>query len=107
MEQLLILFPNLAHYLELFPVSFVAILAGVMNYLGQEKHNKDLILTLRVVATSAFLALITYSILSATDLPYLARVGLSAAVGYFGIDNAIDIVQKLIALKSNKRGDEK
>ncbi|WP_066389548.1 phage holin family protein [Helicobacter himalayensis] len=106
MEQLLIFFPNLTYYMELLPVSVVALLAGCMNYLGQEKGNRDLKLSLKIVATSAFLALITFSILSATDLPYLAQVGLSAAVGYFGIDNAIEIVQKLIALKSNK-GEKK
>lgn len=109
METLLLYFPNITHYLQLLPVSLVAILAGVVNYLGQDYCHKSKMQTFKVVCTSAFLALLTYSILTATDLPYLAKVGISAAVGYFGIDKAIELVQKLLSLRNNNpdKGEKK
>ena len=62
---------------------------------------------IRAIITCAFLAVLCYAILAATDLPYLAKVGISCAIGYFGIDKAIEIVQKFISLKSNHKSENK
>lgn len=107
-EALLEIFPNLKHYTQLLPVCFVGIFAGIVNYLQVKRNDCDLDdrynikATLKTVITSTFLTLLTYSILTATNLPYLACVGISATVGYFGLDKAIEIVQKIISLRSNK-----
>lgn len=104
LELLLELFPNLVHYLELVPVLFVALLAGVVSFYNQTnndgsiKSKKD---AFKIIGTSAFLGLIAYSLLSATDLPYLAKIGCTSAIGFFGIDKTIEIVQKIISLRNN------
>lgn len=106
--MLLELFPNLKHYTQLIPVCFVGLLVGLVNYMQYTPQDCDMNdksgikRTIKTILTSTFLTLLTYSILTATNLPYLACVGISAAVGYFGFDKAIEIVQKIIALKSNK-----
>lgn len=103
LETLLEIFPNLIHYIELAPVLCVSLLAGIASFYNQTnddgsvKTKKD---AMRVIGTSAFLGLISYSLLSATDLPYLARVGISATIGFFGIDKTIEIVQKLLSLRN-------
>lgn len=109
-EILLDLFPNLVQYLELLPVSCVAILSGAAHYFnladrGTTEQSK-LFYAIKIVFTSAFLAILVYAILSATDLPYLAKVGISAAVGYFGIDKAIEIAQKAMSLRKSGGEDD-
>lgn len=107
-ELLLEIFPNIKHYTQLLPVCFVGIFAGIVNYLQVEKtecaldDRHNIKATIKTIITSTFLTLLTYSILTATDLPYLACVGVSAAVGYFGFDKAIELVQKIIALRGSK-----
>lgn len=91
--------PNYREYFQLLPISIVGILAGVVSYYTAEyKEFKE---ALKVVITSVFLTIVVYSLLSATDLPYLAKVGISACVGYFGVEKAIELVQKIISLKNN------
>lgn len=106
LEALLITFPNLHNYIELIPVGIVGILAGIISYLQNTQTCSDkyrnLKHTLKVIVTSSFLTILTYSILTATSLPYLGNVGISAAVGYFGIDRAIELAQKLLNLKGSK-----
>ena len=49
-----------------------------------------------------------YSILSATDLPYLAKIGISSAIAFFGIEQALSIVQTIISLRNgNKESKDK
>lgn len=102
------LLTQIENYIELIPVVFVGLFAGLISYLQseEENQNKKMKYIFKVIITSSFLTLIVFSILTATNLPYLACVGISAGVGYFGIDKAIEVAQKLISLKSNK-GDGK
>lgn len=110
MDTLLDLFPNLVHYLELLPVACVAVLSGAAHYfsLADETERKEgkAFFVAKIVFTSAFLALLVYATLSATDLPYLAKVGISAAVGYFGIDKAIELAQKALSLRRSGGEDD-
>lgn len=99
------LFPNLHKYLELFPVCLMGLLSGVVSYFNSktEPHTQGAFTTVvKSIITCAFLAIISYAILSATDLPYLAKVGISCAIGYFGIDKAIELAQKMINLKGTR-----
>ncbi|BEG56466.1 hypothetical protein NHP21005_01540 [Helicobacter sp. NHP21005] len=52
-----------------------------------------------VVCTSGFICMCVFAMLSSTNLPYMAKVGLSASVGYFGIDRTIEVVQKILSLR--------
>lgn len=101
MELLMELFPNAVHYIELLPVGCVALLAGVINYFNTEvKESNTKLYALKTITTSAFLGLIAYSMLSATDLPYLAKIGITAGIAFFGIDKAIELVQRIISLRN-------
>ena len=92
-----------AEYLELIPIALVGLLAGFMGALD----NKDCIKAgikeaIKRIVISSFLCIVTYSILSATDLPYLAKVGVSACVGFLGLDKAIKLVKEIISLRRSK-----
>ena len=103
------LFPNLYRYLELMPVMMMGILSGIVSYFNNTNasdSNNAYTHAIKSIVTCAFLAILTYSILSATDLPYLAKVGISCAIGYFGIDKTIELVQNIITLKGARTTDQ-
>lgn len=102
------LFPNIHKYLELMPVLLMGILSGIVSYFnnGGASDSHKAYNPLKSILTCAFLAILAYSILSATDLPYLAKVGVSCAIGFFGIEKAIEIVQKIIALKGARNTEQ-
>lgn len=109
MDFLTELFPNIHKYLELMPVLLMGILSGIVSYFNNVCDNdlrKAYKQAFKSILTCAFLAILSYSILSATDLPYLAKVGISCAIGFFGIDKAIEIVQKIIALKGARTTEQ-
>ncbi|WP_104757923.1 phage holin family protein [Helicobacter salomonis] len=83
--------------LELLPIMLIGLLSGALSYFNGE--NVSLKKAFVVVCTSSFICLCVYSMLSATNLPYLAKVGLSASVGYFGIDKALEILKNILNLK--------
>lgn len=108
MDTLTEIFPNLVKYLELMPVTLMGLLSGIVSYFNNadKDSNNAYKQAIKNILTCAFLAILAYSILSATDLPYLAKVGISCAVGYFGIDKAIEIVQKIIELKGARTTEQ-
>ncbi|MCX2717817.1 phage holin family protein [Helicobacter sp. MIT 21-1697] len=99
------------HYIELLPIALVGILAGIVSFFNEEsqeqaQHRSSLKVALKSLLTSSFLCVIVYAVLSATDLPYLARVGISAAIGFFGVEKAISLAKELLAFKNGRsKGD--
>lgn len=99
-----------AHYLELLPIAIVGILAGVVSFFNDEQDTPNKLrahfkVAIKSVLTSSFLCVIVYATLSATDLPYLARVGIAAALGFLGIEKALNLAKELLAFKNgNKEG---
>ena len=108
MDTLTEIFPNLGKYLELMPVCLMGLLSGIVSYFnGSAKDSNNAYKqAVKNILTCAFLAILSYSILSATDLPYLAKVGISCAVGFFGVDKAIEIAQTLIAMKGSRTTEQ-
>lgn len=109
MDTLTEIFPNLGKYLELMPVCLMGVLSGIVSYFnsgGAKDSNNAYKQAVKNILTCAFLAILSYSILSATDLPYLAKVGISCAVGFFGVDKAIEIAQTLIAMKGSRTTEQ-
>lgn len=95
---------NLLEYLDLLPILIVGTISGLVAYMRAEPDDKDTPKeVIKIFAISIFLALITYSILTATSLPYLARVGIAAGVGGLGIDTFLEIAQKILSFRSNKK----
>lgn len=100
MEALLEIFPNLKHYLELVPICMVGLIAGVASYFGDGDEQRCLTRGIKAIITSTFLCIVTYSMLAMVEgIPYLAKVGVGATIGYFGIDKTIDLLQKLRGVK--------
>ncbi|MDA3967368.1 phage holin family protein [Helicobacter sp. WB40] len=97
----------LVEYLELMPIMLVGLVSGFVGALdGVNKEgvcNKEALKEgAKKMLVSTFVCVVAFSILSATELPYLAKVGISAVIGFLGFDRAISLVKELIALKSGK-----
>ena len=99
------------HYIELLPIAVVGLLAGIVSFFNEEaqegaEHCHPFKAALKSLLTSSFLCVMVYALLSATDLPYLARVGISAAIGFFGVEKAISLAKELLAFKNGRsKGD--
>lgn len=98
-------FPNLHKYLELIPVAFMALTTGAVSYFNSDEKS-GIKQALKSITYCAIIAILTYSMLSATDLPYLAKVGVSCALGFFGGDKALDIIGRVIELKGQRTTDQ-
>lgn len=92
-------------YKVLIPLLLVGLLSGVMRVLNAPDNEKDTKAeVIKIMLTSLFLTILCFSILTAIEsLPYLARVGISAFVGYFGIDKALDLIKKLLELRGQRK----
>lgn len=93
--------------LSLFPIVIIGFCVGLSSFFTQvessESKHEAIKRLIKQVILSLTLCLIVYSILSATDLPYLAKIGISCAIGFFGIDKALTIVQNILNLKNNNK----
>lgn len=100
MVKLLELVPELSHYLNFLPIILVGFFSGLASYYRDEseddKKKKHLI---NVVLTSCFLCFLVYSLLSdVNSLSYVSKIGIAAAVGYFGIDKTLALIQKVFEI---------
>lgn len=96
--DLIALFNEFKPLLPLFLVGFAS---GGMKILNAPHEERDTALeVIRIILTSLFLTLICFAILTSIDsLPYLAKVGISAFVGYFGVERALDFAKRLLELR--------
>lgn len=95
-------------YKPLIPLLLVGVLSGVMRLLNTPSEERDTkVEVAKTVLTSLFLTILCFMILTSIDsLPYLAKVGISAFVGYFGIDKALDLARKLLDLRGQPKPKE-
>lgn len=96
---------------SLLPILIISFFVGLASFFTQKEAEMDksviIVNLLKQVLMSIVLCLIVYSILTMSDLPYLAKIGISCAVGFFGIDKALSIVQNILNLKnSNTKGEK-
>ncbi|BCD50247.1 phage holin family protein [Helicobacter suis] len=88
---------KLQEYAELLPIGLIGIVGGTLNYFSS--GSKGLKHAFKFACVSGFISLCVFTMLSATDLPYMAKVGFSASVGYFGIDKAIEVVKNILSIR--------
>lgn len=97
--------------ISLVPILIISFFVGLASFFTQHEKGVskvDIIKSLiKQVLLSIVLCLTVYSILSASDLPYLAKIGISCAVGFFGIDKALSIIQSILSLKNSNTRSEK
>lgn len=97
MVKLLELVPELSYYLSFLPIILVGLFSGVASYYKDENDKKKHLIN--VVLTSCFLCFLTYSLLSdINSMGYVSKIGIAAAVGYFGIDKTLDLIQKVFEI---------
>lgn len=99
MDKINYILEHFKDYNELFPILFVGLFAGLASYYADDSRKK----IVKVVLTSLFLTLLVFTLLTMADLPYLAKVGISAGAGYFGIDKSLELIQKLLSLKNQNK----
>lgn len=93
----------LAQYAELIPIALVGALSGFMCILDSKDLSVGIKGALRRILVSSFLCALTYAILSTTELPYLARVGISACVAFLGFERAISYVKEFLEMRKGGR----
>lgn len=97
--------------ISLVPILIISLFVGIASFFTQQEKEvskADMIKNLfKQVLLSIVLCLMVYSILSASDLPYLAKIGISCSVGFFGIDKALSIIQSILSLKNSNTKSEK
>lgn len=97
--------------LSLVPIVVISIMVGLASYFTKSNENienenssgKPYKVFFKQMVFSITICIMVYSILSATDLPYLAKIGISSAIAFFGIEQALNIVQTIISLKNGNK----
>lgn len=97
--------------LSLLPILVISIMVGLASYFTRSNENienedsseKPYKVFFKQMTLSITICMMVYSILSATDLPYLGKIGISSAIAFFGIDQALNIVQNIISLKNGNK----
>lgn len=104
--------------LSLLPILVISVMVGLASYFTKSNENienenedsseKPYKVFFKQMTLSITICIMVYSILSATDLPYLAKIGISSAMAFFGIEQALNIIQTIISLKNgNKEAKDK
>lgn len=93
----------------LIPIFIISLIVGVGSFFTQGEPDDDKKTMIKrffkQIILSVMLCLIVFATLSATSLPYLAKIGISCAVAFFGVEKALSIVQNILNLKNGK-GDK-
>lgn len=112
LEELFLQFSKL---IELIPIAIIGLMVGCVSYFADKdddndkepphkpKKERNAKEAFKHTSYAIVVCLIIYACLDATDLPYLAKIGVSSAVSFFGIDNIMSIIERLLALRSAKK----
>lgn len=81
---------------------FCGVASYFQNYLRDEefKPNKGKLVANGLI--SAILSFIVFAVLDSTDLTFMTKLAISSAVAFLGIDKALDMVERLLRLRSGK-----
>lgn len=90
----------------ILPCIVLGIFCGVasyfQNYLRDESFEPNKGKLVANGLTSAILSFIIFAILDSTDLTFMTKLAISAAVAFLGINKALDVVERLLRLRSGK-----
>lgn len=95
---------QLTAYLELIPIGIIGLLCGAVALFNAEGKPEDKTLKkiLKHVIYVSTLSMIIFMCLAATSLPYLARVGISAFIAFFGLDSSLDKIKAIFEMFKRK-----
>ena len=90
----------------ILPCIVLGIFCGVASYFQNYLRDEDFVPNKgKLVAnglTSAILSFIIFAILDSTALSFMTKLAISSAVAFLGIDRALDVVERLLRLRSGK-----
>ena len=90
----------------ILPCIVLGIFCGIASYFQNYLRNEDFVPNKgKLIAnglTSAILSFIIFAILDSTDLSFMTKLAISSAVAFLGIDKALDVVERLLRLRSGK-----
>lgn len=81
---------------------FCGIASYFQNYLKDEEFKPSKGKLVANGLTSAILSFIIFAIIDSTDLSFMTKLAISSAVAFLGIDKALDVVERLLRLRSQK-----
>lgn len=81
---------------------FCGIASYFQNYLRDENFEPSKGKLVANGLTSAILSFIIFAILDSTGLTFMTKLAISSAVAFLGIDKALDTVERLLRLRSQK-----
>lgn len=81
---------------------FCGIASYFQNYLRDEKFEPNKGKLVANGLTSSILSFIVFAVLDSTDLTFMTKLAISSAVAFLGIDKALDVVERLLRLRSGK-----
>lgn len=81
---------------------FCGIASYFQNYLKDEEFKPSKGKLVANGLTSVILSFIIFAILDSTDLSFMTKLAISSAVAFLGIDKALDVVERLLRLRSQK-----
>lgn len=102
---------------ELIPIAVIGLLVGGVSYYAEKEpfndgdrpkkdeniKDKNLSDAVKHSFYALVVCVIVYSCLSATDLPYLAKIGVASALSFFGFDNALGIIERVLNLRGSRK----
>lgn len=95
-------------YLAIIPCILLGFLVGIANYLKPFLVDDEYKGTWRKLfasaLSSAVISFMIFAILDDTNLTFMTKLAISCAVAFFGIEKAIDLVERLLSLQ--KRGGQ-
>lgn len=93
---------------SILPCILLGVFCGIGSYFNNFLHEENFKPSFRKFVASAFSSAITsfiiFAILDHTGFSFMTKLAISCGVAFFGIDKALDIVQKLMNLRSGRNG---
>lgn len=86
------------NFIDLIPVCFAGILSGLASYFLENEEN----CFWKKIVYAETVSILIYMILTATDLNYMARIGIAAFVAFIGLEKALDLVQQILSYRKGK-----
>lgn len=72
------------------------------NFLTHEDYHGSWRKMIGTTLSSGIIAFIVFALLDSTNLTFMTKLALSAAVSFLGIDKALDLAQKILNLRGQK-----
>lgn len=87
-------------FLELVPLLLVGLFAGIISFFNCNAGFQLKVFIVKCL-TSMFICACIYALLDLIQITYMAKIGISAFVGFMGLDTSIGYLDKLLqALRS-------